>query len=167
MDVNGLLRRKFMLSWCWIGMKQESRLFLHRTGQWEKCGTKRVKIVGTGNKQQITTVFCSTMLGDFLPVGLVYWVKSAQCHPKFQFFDDWDFTHSPSHGSTDNTMLQYTECIILPHVERVRSNTGRDKAALVVVDNFIGQTTESILKPSQKHSWNNNTHLYLCKHATT
>ena len=38
----------------------------------DKMGTKRVEIVGLKDKRQITAVFCSTILGDFLPLQLIY-----------------------------------------------------------------------------------------------
>ena len=38
----------------------------------DKMGTKRVEIVGLKDKCQITAVFCGTILGDFLPLQLIY-----------------------------------------------------------------------------------------------
>ena len=42
-------------------------------------------------------------------------------------------------------MIDYVENIIIPYVKRVRSDLGNDKAALVITDNFRGQTTKAVL----------------------
>ena len=38
----------------------------------DKMGTKIVEIVGLKDKRQIIAVFCGTILGDFLPLQLIY-----------------------------------------------------------------------------------------------
>ena len=43
-------------------------------------------------------------------------------------------------------MLQYIDNIILPYVANVRDYVGADRAALVVVDNFKGQTTKDVIQ---------------------
>ena len=111
----------------------------------DRCGSKRVEIVGTDDKRQITALFCGTMLGEFLPIQLIYKGKTDRCHPKFQFPNDWDITHTPKHWSNEETMQRYIEKVIIPYVQRVRDDIGSDKTALVIMDNFKGQTTEAIL----------------------
>ena len=106
-------------------------------------GEKRVEMIGVNDKRQITAVFCGTMLGDFLPVQLIYKGKTSRCHSQFEFPLGWHITHSPKHWSTEQTMLQYVEQIVVPYVEQVQARIGNEKA-LVVMDNFKGQITESI-----------------------
>ena len=43
-------------------------------------GSKQVELIGLKDKRQITAVFCGTLVGDFLPVQLVYKGKTNQCH---------------------------------------------------------------------------------------
>ena len=38
----------------------------------EKCGVKRVELAGVSDKRQITAVLCGSLVGDFLPVQLIY-----------------------------------------------------------------------------------------------
>ncbi len=38
----------------------------------EKRGEKRVEMIGVDDKRQITAVFCGSLIGDFLPVQLIY-----------------------------------------------------------------------------------------------
>lgn len=110
----------------------------------DQAGSKRVEINGISSKQQITAVFCGSLTGDFLPVQLIYQGKTSRCHPPFQFPDGWHITHSPRHWSTEETMVQYIEEIILPYVERQREAIGDTAAALVIIDNFKGQVTDSV-----------------------
>lgn len=110
-----------------------------------KHGSKRVDIVGTDDECQITALFCGTMLGDFLPIQLIYKGKTARCHPKFNFHNDWNITHAPKHWYNEDTMHQYIENVIVSYVKQVRADVGSDKTALVIMDNFKGQTTEAIL----------------------
>ena len=42
-------------------------------------GSKRVEIVGMGNKRQITAVFCGAMSGEFLPPQIIYQGKIPAC----------------------------------------------------------------------------------------
>ena len=71
--------------------------------------------------------------------------KTDHCHPKFQFPDGWDITHSPNHLSTEETVIQYVKNIIVPYIERLRGDIGSKKTALVIIDNFKGEITQSML----------------------
>ena len=129
----------------------------------EKVGSKRVEITGVNDKKQITAVFCGSLSGDFLPIQLIYQGKTARCHPNFSFPSDWNITHSPKHWSTEETMVQYIENIIVPYVERTRENFGADQSALVIMDNFKGQVTPKINRLLE----DNNIHACLLPANTT
>lgn len=131
---------ELVLNWDQTGIK------LVPSSSWtmEKRGEKRVEMVGVNDKRQITAVFCGSMVGDFLPVQLIYKGKTPRCHPRFAFPEGWHVTHSPNHWSTEATMLQYIEHIIVPYVEKIREDVGSDKAALVIMDNFKGQVTPAV-----------------------
>ena len=105
----------------------------------DQSGTKRVKVKGVNDKRQITALFCGKLTGDFLPVQLIYKGKTALSHPRYQFPSGWHITHSPRHWSTEETMIQYINEIIIPYM-----NSQRDAlqdptlSALVIMDNFRG-----------------------------
>ena len=42
-------------------------------------------------------------------------------------------------------MIQYVDNIIIPYVHNVREVLNEDKAALVIMDNFKGQSTEKVI----------------------
>lgn len=110
----------------------------------EQKGAERVEIVGVNDKRQITAVFCGTLLGDFLPIQLIYQGKTQRCHPRYEFPLEWHVTHSPKHWSTEQTMLEYIEHIIVPYVKTTRDLLNDNKPALVIIDNFKGQITASV-----------------------
>lgn len=70
---------ELILNWDQTGIK----LVLSSSWTMEKCGEKRVEMVGINDKRQITVIFCGTATGDFLPVQLIYKGKSSRCHPCF------------------------------------------------------------------------------------
>ena len=75
----------------------------------EKQGTKSVYITGANDKRQITAVFCGPLVGDFLPIQIIYQGKTPHCYHKYQFLPDSDITHSPKHWSNEETMIEYVE----------------------------------------------------------
>lgn len=130
----------------------------------EKRGADRVEVAGVNDKRQITAVFCGSLIGEFLPIQLIYTGKTMRCHPHFQFPPDWNVTHSPRHWSTENTMLEYISDIIIPFVESVRSTyRERNTPAVIIMDNFKGQTTPRISKLLEE----NNLHTCLLPPNTT
>ena len=116
-------------------------------------GSQRVEIRGLGDKRQIG-VFCGSLVGEFLPIQLIYAGKTCQCHPPFPFPLDWDITNTPNHWSTEETMLSYIENIIVPFVEQIRKDheMGSDQAALAIFDHFKGQLTPNITEALEKHN---------------
>ena len=63
----------------------------------DEQGATRVELAGLNDKRQITAVFCSNILGAFLPIQVIYQGKTNRCYPHFEFPSQWDVTHSPKH----------------------------------------------------------------------
>ena len=68
-------------------------------------GSKRVEVAGVNDKRLITTMFCGSLTGDFLPIQLIYKGTTNRCHPRYQFPSDWDITHTHKHWSNEQTMV--------------------------------------------------------------
>ena len=120
----------------------------------EVKGSKRVEIVGMGDKRQITAVFCGALSGEFLPPQLIYQGKTTACLPCYKFPDDWHVTYTPNHWSNEDKMIEYIESIILPYVEGKRKELklSVDQPALAIFDVFKGQQTESVLKMLEENN---------------
>ena len=54
-------------------------------------------MVGIGDKRMIMAVFCGSLVGDFLPVQVIYKGKTNRVHPHYQFPMNCHVTHFESH----------------------------------------------------------------------
>ncbi len=130
----------------------------------EQRGSKRIEIEGVNDKRQITAVFCGSLIGEFLPIQIIYKGKTKRCHPRYQFPIDLNVTHSPKHWSTEETMIEYITEIIIPFVESVRSRLDdKSTSAVIIIDNFKAQKTAQVNKVLEE----NNLHVCLLPPNTT
>ena len=94
----------------------------------------------------ITAVMCGSLVGEFLPMQIIYRGKTDRCHPPVPFPSDWDITHNSKHWSNELTMIRYINNLIVPFVNSVRENLclDEDKPALAIFDCFKGQVTTKV-----------------------
>ena len=106
----------------------------------EKVGAKRVEIIGSDERRQMTALFTVSMAGDFLAPQLIYQGKPVKCHPKVNFPPDWSVTHTETHWSNESTTLEYITKILIPYLERKRKELELPNLfpALVIFDKFKG-----------------------------
>lgn len=118
------------------------------TSEWtlEEEGATQVGVVGLEDKRQITALFASTMSGDLLPPQLIYEGKTSLSHPKFNFPPEWNISHTPSHWSNSQSMIEYVEKVIIPYVEKMRQELllPLDQEALVIFDVFKAHRNEQL-----------------------
>ena len=135
-----LVWKRSLLNW-----DQTEKIMILPSTSWtmDQRGTRRVEIGGLKDKSQITAVFCGSIQGDFLLVQLIYKGTTKRCHPHFKFPPGWHVTHSKNHWSTEKTMLEYVDNIIVPYISPNRESD--DQSALVIMDNFKGQVAPSIV----------------------
>jgi len=150
---------ELILNWDQTGIK----IVPSNTWTMDQQGSKRVEVAGANDKRLITAIFCGSLVGDFLPIQVIYQGKTPRCHPRYQFPPDWDITHSPKHWSNEVTMLQYVKNIIVPYVKSTRGSFEDDTPALVIIDNFKGQITSSVTDLLES----NNIHVCLLPPNTT
>ena len=77
---------------------------------------KKVEMVGTSDKRQITAVVCRTMDGKVLPFQLIYEGKTSACLPKCNFPEGWHITCTSNHWSNEQKMKEYLDLNIFPYV---------------------------------------------------
>lgn len=150
---------ELILNWDQTGIKIVSS----NTWTMDQQGVKRVEVCGANDKRLITAVFCGSLVGDFLPIQVIYQGKTARCHPHYEFPPEWDITHSPKHWSTETTMIQYIQKIIIPYINGARQAFQDDTSALIIMDNFKGQITTSVTSLLEE----NNIHVCLLPPNTT
>ena len=118
-------------------------------GDWTMAaeGSRWVEVIGLSDKRQITATFAAALDGAFLPMQILYQGKTDRSHPKYTFPDGFDIFHTPNHWANEETCLRFFENIILPYIKKVREETGAPtQKAMVLMDNFSGQTTTSLLE---------------------
>ena len=123
--------------------------------QWtmEQRGSKMVEVAGINDKRQITAVYGGTMDGDFLPVQLVYQGKTEKCLPKVDFPSEWHITCTPNHWCNEKTVLDYVKVILVPYLQKKKDlGLVPTHPALVLFDEFNGQTTNDVLELLELHN---------------
>ena len=115
----------------------------------EKKGTKRIEVAAADDKRQITAVFACSLSGSFLPLQLIFKGTTQRCLPNtVKFPDGWHLTFSENHWSTETTMIDYVNHIILPFVSAKRKelHLSPTHPTLVIFDYFKGQCQPSVTK---------------------
>ena len=118
--------------------------------QWTMAqkGSKRIELIGLGDKRQITAVVCGTLSGDFLPLQLIYAGKTTACLPNAKFPKDWLLSYTPNHWSNEDKTKEYIQSVIIPYVQRKRKELSLVVTfpALAIFDVFKGHTTDAVFR---------------------
>ena len=72
---------ELVLNWDQTGIK----IVPSNTWTMDQQGSKRVEVVGVNDKRLITAVFCGSLVGDFLPVQVIYQVPLNAVIPTTDF----------------------------------------------------------------------------------
>ena len=85
---------------------------------------------------------------------MIYQGKTVGCHPKITFPAKWNVTHSENHWSTEETMIEYLEKVIIPYVveTRERLDLADDHPALAIFDVFSAYHCNSVLAKLKSHN---------------
>ena len=106
----------------------------------ELHGTKRVGMVGVNDH---SCFLWHLVLGFPSNAPNLQTKDTTHCHPCFEFPPGWHVTHSPKHWSTH---------IIVPYMEQAWGAHDNDQAALITMDDFKGQATESVNSLLEAHN---------------
>ena len=111
------------------------------SGRWsyEERGSKAVAIVGAEDKRQFTACVASSLDGELLPLQLIFAGKTARCLPPRTadaLAARVHVTFSDNHWSSQETMQQYVEHVVLPYASRciVQHELRSDAHVLLVLD---------------------------------
>ena len=87
------------------------------------------------------------MIGISTLSKLISMYHNTPMSSQIQLSPDWNITHAPKHWSTEKTVLEYIEQIIIPHVKRIRADIQKEEqAAVLVTDKFKGQNTDAVFQ---------------------
>ncbi len=98
-------------------------------------GSTQVEVRGLYDKREITALLTATLSRQLLFPQLLYAGKTPRCHPRQSFHRGWDIYHSPTHWSTEDTMLHFVKETI-PYITAARECLGlsQDQKALAIFD---------------------------------
>ena len=113
----------------------------------EKSGTKHVSIIGLEDKREMTVLLYCTLSGGLLPPQLVYAGKTEHCHPTTSFPDGWNIIHSANHWSTEQTMMEFLDKILVPYVKQTRERMELSSTfpTVAIFDVFAAHRCQSFL----------------------
>lgn len=129
--------QELIINWDQTGIQ------LALTSNWtmEECGAERVEIADLGDKRQVTATLACTLVGDLLPIQVIYTGTMERCYPTFTYPSGFDVWHSPN----QETSLCFIEKIIMPFIDDVCRKLGTpEQKALVIFDVSRGQTGERV-----------------------
>lgn len=97
--------------------------------------------------------FRGKFIWRFLPVQLIYQGKTSRSIPAKKFPEKWHVTVTPNQWSHETTIVKYIENILVPHVQEKKAELDLCESfpALVIFDEFKGQTTDRVLELLKKN----------------
>ena len=113
-----------------------------------KRNSTSVTIEGSDDKRMITGTFAVTLSGNFLPMQLIYGVKTNQSIPRYNFPENFCLSANPKHFSNTEKSLKYLDEVIIPYVVKERSGSKllNDQKVLMIMDVFPGQMTPQVIQ---------------------
>ena len=106
-------------------------------------------MIGLGDKRQITAMFAAALDSTFLPMQILYQGKKLTAHAREKPEDKIQMDSiSPNHWANEETCLRFFfQNIVFPYSKKVREEMDApSQKAMVLMDNFSGQTTTSLLE---------------------
>jgi hypothetical protein len=107
-------------------------------------------MIGLEDKREITVLLTISLTGDLISPQVIYAGKTPRCHPDVNIPPGWNLTHSVSHWSNHNTMLEYIEKILDAYMVRQREQLGLspDAPGLCIFDVFAAHRCDEFLQSS-------------------
>jgi len=104
---------------------------------YERQGNAAVAAIGAEDKRQITAVIASSLRGDLLPLQLIFAGKTDRCHPAATIDSTASrvhITHSENHWSSQQTMKEWLDEVLLPYTTRCIQQHRLNSDASVVLE---------------------------------
>ena len=96
---------------------------------------------GLDDKREITVLLAVNMANEAQPGQVIYQGTTHRCHPKYQFPDSWNVTHTASHWSTKGTRIHYKGKVLSVYFCMERQDLGLSEKhrALLMFSELMGQ----------------------------
>ena len=96
----------------------------------------------------MTTLLSITLSGKVLPPQLIYAGKTPRCHPAgVQFPNEWNISHSLNHWSSESTMLEFADKVLIPYAGETKQalQPPQEVHAVAFLDVFAAHKCSSFL----------------------
>ena len=113
----------------------------------EEDGVTQVTIAGLDDKRNVTLVRSFSGSKLLLDSQIIYEGKTDACHAQFEFPKHLLPTHSESRWSTEQTIIEWIETILIPYMQLQRKilRLPETQYGLVSWDVFKAHTTQRVL----------------------
>ena len=123
---------------------------------YEQIGSNAVATVGAEDKRQITACLASSLHGDLLPLQLVFEGKSTRSLPEATAASKAarvHLTHSPNHWSSQETMQQWVNQVLMTYADRCISafQLNTDAHILLILDVWAVHKSEEFRRFLRTH----------------
>ena len=120
----------------------------------EVQGSKQIDMIGLQDKREITVLLAISLTGELISPQVIYAGKTPRCHPHVNIPFGWNITHSASHWSNRDTMLEYIEKILDPYMARQREqlSLSPDAPGLCIFDVFAAHRCDEFLQSLREHN---------------
>ena len=140
--------KKLVINWDQTGSK------LVPVSQWTLAEQGSTQVfIGKDDKREITVLLAVSASGSLLPPQLIYPGRTPGCHAKITFPQEWHITHSDNHWSTEDTMLQYIDNVVIPYFSAARTELELpdDQVCLAIFDVFAAHRCTTVLQKLSAH----------------
>lgn len=126
---------------------------------YDEKGARSVGVIAAEDKRQITVVLASAMDGELLPLQLIFQGKTPACLPKqtpAMLTSRMHVTFTTNHWSSQETMQQYIEHVIVPFRNRQieKQQLPADSKLLLVLDAWSVHKSEEFRQYLRtQHPW--------------
>ena len=85
------------------------------------------------------------MVGNFLPIQLMYQGKTKLCQAEYNFSNEFHVTQTPNNWADENTSIEMIKKILIPYIKPKQEELNfPNKHWLLICDVFKGQWTEAV-----------------------
>jgi hypothetical protein len=110
-------------------------------------GDKQVRILGTGDKRNVTVTLCTTASGHTLGLQVIWNGKegSKRAIPKVVVPSDWLQVQTPTHWQNERTWAEHFTKVVLPYIKATRLRLGTpEQPAIYLIDTHTSHLASSL-----------------------
>ena len=98
--------------------------------------------------------FAVSATGGFLPMQIIYTIKTTRCLPDVEFPLSFHDTYTEHHWSNQLKATKHFEKVIFPYLDQIKKNMAypKEQMSLVIIDTFKGQNNDDLRELCAKNN---------------